>query len=661
MEWHASVLFIAWHYLVILSFLFLASLTGERLVRPFMLTGGISRTFLYTSFGIGAIILLLFLSALLKIFTVIFLSSMIILLLFFYALKKDYAPFFIEIRRGAGKFASLLKKNWYLVIPAGALLSPLFLLPLYPPVKWDEISYHLPYAKFYADHHGLAVNPFLRYPLYAHNFDLLYAFALLLSDDIVAHLIHASTAALTAVGIYNLGTVTSDKKTGILAAFLFLSSPLVLLLMKTAYIDLGLTLFVFLGFYCLSMWSVTKQDHWLYLAGFATGIAAGSKYSGLMFIPLYVLWIGYESRNIPRIVKFLLPALVFGAPWYIRNYVISGDPFSPFGGEVFGYWLWNEKDLITQSQNLYKTYGTPRNLSSLLKLPVNLVLVRANFMEGALAPGMIAAFGAPLLFMKCTGYQRALCIFVLVNILIWFFTSQILRYLLPVFPMMALLAAFVLVRIYSAAREKLRSVLSGDPLLKRLSCIIMNIAAVVLIISPSFVGMKTIEHMKGTIHRFRAPEKIKLFGVPHENYLNSEIVRGTLQTPLPVTQQMRDDYLRKNVRAFNLLQVANKTPSLNIYQIGFEDSFYFAEGKMIGDHFGPARYSTVLKLIPHSEKLHAALSSMGIQLFLMNKEEMATMDFDSSFPDYFALIAEDNHGKLFRLKHPETSPRPPVQ
>jgi len=651
-KWYIYIQFVGGHYLIILVFLLLAALIGERIVRRCALTNGTNRLFLYTSLGTGAIIVVLFFTALLKLFNIFFISSMTLVFMVFYVLRKDYVLFLHEIYAGFRTFGSLLRKNWYWVIPLAGILSPLFLLPLYPPIKWDEISYHLPYAHFYVENQGLGVNPFLRYPLYAHNINLLYALALLVSDDIVAHLLHASIAVLTTVGIYNLGTITSDRKTGALAAFLFLSSPLVLLLMKTAYIDLGLTLFVFLGFYCLSMWSITGKDYWLYLAGFATGIAAGSKYSGLMFIPLYVLWIGYEKRKFSLIAKFLMPALVFGAPWYIRNYIISGNPFSPFGGEFFGYWLWDENDLLNQSRNLFSGYGTPKNLTSLLMLPWNLILHPGKFMEGALSPAMIAAFISPLFIMKFSRYQRMLCIFVFVNIVIWFFTSQILRYLLPVFPMMALLSATVLIRVYNTIIEKLRSIFSKSPFSAQLLRIAVSISAAVIIISPSFVGVKTMVKVKDTIHGFKALESINAFQTSYENYLNTELVRATMRDTLPVTKQMRDSYLSKRVRAFNLLQIANKTPSLNIYQIGFEDSFYFAEGKMIGDHFGPARYRIVLDILPHSKKLHASLSSMDIQLFLMDKGGRFIMDFDSSFHDYFKLIAEDHHGKLYRLKRP---------
>ena len=218
--------------------------------------------------------------------------------------------------------------------------------------------------------------------------------------------------------------------------------------------------------------------------------------------------------------------------------------------------------------------------------------------------------------------------------------------------MIALLSAAILVRTYSAAIKKIRSFFIKSPLSSRLLRITVTITAVALVISPSCVDVRTMEKIKKTMRGFKTLNSINALQTPYENYLDTEIVRATLQDRLPVTKQMRDDYLRKNVRAFNLLQIANKTPSLNIYQLGFEDSFYFAEGTMIGDHFGPARYSIVLDVLSHSEHLHDTLKSMNIQLFLMNKRAGFTLDFDSSFHNYFELIAEDHHGRLYRLKAP---------
>lgn len=46
------------------------------------------------------------------------------------------------------------------------LVAPAFLLPLYPPIAWDATGYHLPHAKLYASTGRLAINPFLRYPVF---------------------------------------------------------------------------------------------------------------------------------------------------------------------------------------------------------------------------------------------------------------------------------------------------------------------------------------------------------------------------------------------------------------------------------------------------------------------------------------------------------------
>jgi len=76
--------------------------------------------------------------------------------------------------------------------------------------------------------------------------NILYAMALLLYDDILAQMIHASMAILTAAGIYSLGSIAFNRFTALTAAIIFLCSPLVLHLMRVAYIDLGLMLLYFL-------------------------------------------------------------------------------------------------------------------------------------------------------------------------------------------------------------------------------------------------------------------------------------------------------------------------------------------------------------------------------------------------------------------------------
>jgi hypothetical protein len=113
---------------------------------------------------------------------------------------------------------------------------------------------------------------------------------------------------------------------------------------------------------------------------------------------------------------------------------------------------------------------------------------------------------------------------------------------------------------------------------------------------------------------------------------------------------MRHEYLCRKIESFNLLQIANENPLLNIYQLGFEDSFYFSQGKMIGDWYGPARYSMVLDVIGDNKRLYDKLNSMNIQLFLVSTGRSLKFEFDRSFSDYFDMLAEDEHGQLYLLR-----------
>ncbi|EHG3698655.1 hypothetical protein J4267_004253, partial [Shigella flexneri] len=56
-----------------------------------------------------------------------------------------------------------------------------------------------------------------------------------------------------------------------------------------------------------------------------------------------------KKRNIQTFLIFSLATILGGIYWYVRSFWISGDPFSPAGGNIFGHYLWNEIDLQVQT------------------------------------------------------------------------------------------------------------------------------------------------------------------------------------------------------------------------------------------------------------------------------------------------------------------------
>jgi len=394
-------------------------------------------------------------------------------------------------------------------------------------------------------------------------------------------------------------------------------------MMASAYIDLGTTLFVFSGFYCLSLWLITKKTRWLYFAGFATGIAVGTKYAALPCVLFYALWIAFESKNPKHVVKFLVPIIIFGSPWYIRNYFLSGDPVFPSLGSIFGYsWLWSKGDSLIQYGDLLK-HGTPRDILSFIMLPWNLIVNKQRFMDGAISPWMLTIFPS-FIFVSCFDkYYKKLGLFVFLNIMIWFFSTQILRYLLPLFPMMSLLSAYFLVNILYERGVKRLLIESAfiKNTLRGLSFFLRKTSNAIVIIL-----------LVAIVQSVRFDKAMK-------------------KDPLPVTQESRTAYLIKTKPAYKLIQIANMDPSLNIYQYGFEDHIYYAKGKILGDHFGPARYSLIRDTLNSSDKLYETLLSMDIQLFLINKDMLKDRAFDDSFSSYFVLISENKNGALYGIRH----------
>jgi len=491
----------------------------------------------------------------------------------------------LQARHGAGGASEdAPPQPWTAPARCAALIGALVLLstlpmPLRPPMEWDELAYHLPHAQQWAQAHRLQVTDWLRYPWFPYNFDLLYAGALLFGNDILPHLLHAGAGWLVAWMVLRLGLRHFDPLTACVAATIWL------VLSRSdygrAYIDMGVTLFVLAACVAFDVWRRTSSRTWLALAAFAIGVAAGSKYQVLPYLPLFAIAIVWLDRRPATWLVAVLALLVPCTYWYARNALQTGDPFNPVGGKLFGFSDWNLGDYQGQFEDLRYHAGLPHWL----------------------------LWAAPLAWLLPAHRRqpavRAATLFSAWVLLVWVVTSRYPRYLMPAYPLLALLAAAGWVQLarwipWPAGAWRARAARWAPRAL----------AAALLVPAVVIVG------------------------------------RGARD--IAPTPAARDAVLSHRIPGYGLLAQLQREPVGRIYQLGLEGAIYYAPQPIWGDWFGPWRYRDVMNLEPAA--LREVLARQHFDALLIDTARFPDIAARPDFERHFSLARTDGTVRLYRLQ-----------
>jgi hypothetical protein len=189
--------------------------------------------------------------------------------------------------------------------------------------------------------------------------------------------------------------------------------------------------------------------------GLFCGFAAGTKYTGLLAIPVVFLcvFLFHWTRSTPRfdlplvgrIVVAIAAALVIGSPYYIRNWIQLGCPIYP---PPPGYSAWcSPKYMSAGAISAFHAYirhrgaGLGRGFGAFLLLPFNLTFHTSNF-HGAGGIGLCPLALAPLGILSARKNAAAKILVLLTFVLVglWFFTQQESRFLIHVYVLSAVFA-----------------------------------------------------------------------------------------------------------------------------------------------------------------------------------------------------------------------------
>ena len=166
-------------------------------------------------------------------------------------------------------------------------------------------------------------------------------------NEHLARLVIAIMAIGALAATYVLGRQVLGRRGGLVAAALLAFTPMFIDNATLAYTDLPTTLPLTLAVVFAVRWwqSGSKVD--ALLAGLLTGVAIFTKQSGLLWLPsLLVVSVGWLiaarqqehharwRRMLAGLIWMLLPAVLIGTPWYVRNALTKGwGQAIPIAGE----------------------------------------------------------------------------------------------------------------------------------------------------------------------------------------------------------------------------------------------------------------------------------------------------------------------------------------
>jgi hypothetical protein len=368
-------------------------------------------------------------------------------------------------RRGARVERSAL-------VPVGAAMVALpvalaFVAALAPPTAKDALQYHLALPKAFLAARGLVDVPDNIANYFALGAEMHGVWAMLLGRIVSTRAGEVAFGAVTFAFFPLLLAAVFGwaRERGLgrdwawLAAAMVAGVPTIFEVAGSGYVDLALALYVTLAIRSMARWSTTQDRAHLAESGLALGFALTVKLTAgfVVFVCALIVLLrtrraASESRErrgpLVAGLAALAGAVVLGCPWYVRTWVRTGSPVFPFFADAWPGWApgWDHERsaLLVGFNALYG--GADKGPVDYLLTPFSLSLmgqreVAASY-EGVL--GVSFLVGAALVVWAFARLDTELRIAAVAGgaFLVWWLVSaQVLRYLLPALPLLAVASA----------------------------------------------------------------------------------------------------------------------------------------------------------------------------------------------------------------------------
>ena len=319
---------------------------------------------------------------------------------------------------------------------------------LAPEIEADALVYHLYIPRVYIQNHRLVYIPYEFRAAFPLGIEMLFTLGMLLSDSILAKLIHFSLGVLSLLATYCFGRKYVGGRAGLLAATIFYTVSIVAWSSTTAYVDLGTTFFSTLEVFALVNWWHSRRDRWLAVAAIMCGLTMGTKYLGVFGLVILIIGILLKlsfngQRDVLVVLRTILVysfvSVLIVSPWLIRNYVFTENPVYPLLNNIFKSPLMPPINPTFDRAN----FGMGDNvLTKYILAPWNVTL-RGDKYRGVIGPIFLTFL--PLLFvMRVNKTIRYLLLLCGVFFIMWVISFPIIRYLMPIIPFLSIIVSYVI-------------------------------------------------------------------------------------------------------------------------------------------------------------------------------------------------------------------------
>lgn len=338
----------------------------------------------------------------------------------------------------------------YVVLTAVAACAPIS--------SPDALLYHAANPALFEREHRIFEVPWNSSSYEPFTVEMLILDGFLVWDPVQGAFAPLLLALVALVAVMGITERLAGRSAALLAGAILFAHPFMAWEATSTYAEPGLACAVALAAWNILRFLGNGDRTALLLAGVFTGGAAGMKYLGLiaaLALVVAAVLLAWRRLTLTRVLVFAVPAIAVASPWYVKNGVLTGNPFYPhlLGGL--------NSSAAAELEATMAGFGHGHSFLDFVLLPVRLLGDAEAFDGGEFLTPLFLAF-APLVLLLPPRRRPPLGVWagVLLYVVAWFVTTQQARFLLPLMPALAALSALGVLAL--AARGRLgRAVAAG--------------------------------------------------------------------------------------------------------------------------------------------------------------------------------------------------------